>query len=552
MKKLVVAAIFISILHSPIYSDVLLVPQQFPKIQWAIDVAYTNDTILVSPGLYYENINFLGKTIVVKASGSAETTIIDGSQPIDPNNASVVKFVTAESNITAVLDGFTIRGGSGSWSWPGKVGGGIWIENAQAIIKNCIIKNNYAVKGGGIYIGYDLAHQHLANGIFSNCLIVNNTSLYPFAGIERGGWEGITINHCTFAFNTSNYNVNTNTMFVNNKLSSSLISNTIFWEGQVDLYSGMMINYCDIQGGWSSGVGNIDSDPMFCNAQLGNYQLASNSPCVGAGENGTNIGALGTCGQEYSRFDFPLEIGTTWTYKYDYDYSHFGDWSKRHGIHIWTVIDSSMIIDDSIRFTIASKNIDTVSSSYNPIPTLKIDTTYFYIDRGQNIIIVRPPSNVYPIVDNITGYFSGNDTLRIGGRLYVEKIGLISMLDSNATNTYYRQSQKLLEFNGNPVSVEAEPSPIPIGFSLSQNYPNPFNPSTKISWQTPVSGWQTLQVYDVLGNEIAILVNEYRPAGSYEIEFKSTVGSRQLANGVYFYRVQAGEYVETKKMILLK
>ena len=89
-------------------------------------------------------------------------------------------------------------------------------------------------------------------------------------------------------------------------------------------------------------------------------------------------------------------------------------------------------------------------------------------------------------------------------------------------------------------------------FLLSQNYPNPFNPSTKISWQTPLGGWQTLKVYDLLGNEVATLVNEYRPAGSYEIEFTSTVGSHQLANGVYFYQLKASDFVETKKMVLLK
>ncbi len=88
-------------------------------------------------------------------------------------------------------------------------------------------------------------------------------------------------------------------------------------------------------------------------------------------------------------------------------------------------------------------------------------------------------------------------------------------------------------------------------YLLSQNYPNPFNPSTKISWQAPVSGWQTLKVYDVLGNEVATLVNEYKPAGSYEVEFNSTIGSHQLANGVYFYQLKAGNYVKTKKMILL-
>ena len=92
----------------------------------------------------------------------------------------------------------------------------------------------------------------------------------------------------------------------------------------------------------------------------------------------------------------------------------------------------------------------------------------------------------------------------------------------------------------------------PKEFLLQQNYPNPFNPSTKISWQSPVGSWQTLKVYDILGNEVATLVNEYRNAGTYEVEFQSTVGSHQLANGIYFYQLKAGDFVETKKMILLK
>ena len=85
-------------------------------------------------------------------------------------------------------------------------------------------------------------------------------------------------------------------------------------------------------------------------------------------------------------------------------------------------------------------------------------------------------------------------------------------------------------------------------FILSQNYPNPFNPSTKISWQSPVGCWQTLKVYDVLGREVATLVNEYKPAGSYEVKFNGS----KLSSTVYFYRLQAGEFVESKKMILMK
>ena len=104
----------------------------------------------------------------------------------------------------------------------------------------------------------------------------------------------------------------------------------------------------------------------------------------------------------------------------------------------------------------------------------------------------------------------------------------------------------------NTVNVEDENLTI-LTFSLNQNYPNPFNPSTTISWQSPVSSWQTLKIYDLLGNEIATLVDEYRPAGSYE--FNYTLGrdsSPARASGIYFYQLKAGDYVETKKMILLK
>ncbi|OGU37669.1 MAG: hypothetical protein A2315_14765 [Ignavibacteria bacterium RIFOXYB2_FULL_35_12] len=85
-------------------------------------------------------------------------------------------------------------------------------------------------------------------------------------------------------------------------------------------------------------------------------------------------------------------------------------------------------------------------------------------------------------------------------------------------------------------------------YILKQNYPNPFNPTTKISWQSPVGSWQTLKVYDVLGNEVATLVDEYKPAGSYVVEFDGS----KLSSGVYFYKIQVGEYVSVKKMILLR
>jgi len=90
-------------------------------------------------------------------------------------------------------------------------------------------------------------------------------------------------------------------------------------------------------------------------------------------------------------------------------------------------------------------------------------------------------------------------------------------------------------------------------FSLSQNYPNPFNPSTKIKFSIPYvetghAPSVLLKVYDVLGNEVATLINEEKPGGSYEVEFNG----ESLPSGIYFYRFQAGNFVETKKLVLMK
>ncbi|MCL6494822.1 MAG: T9SS type A sorting domain-containing protein [Ignavibacterium sp.] len=87
-------------------------------------------------------------------------------------------------------------------------------------------------------------------------------------------------------------------------------------------------------------------------------------------------------------------------------------------------------------------------------------------------------------------------------------------------------------------------------FILYQNYPNPFNPSTKISWQSPISSHQTLKIYDLLGNFIATLVDDNREAGVYEIDFDAT--KFNLTSGVYLISLSAGNFSETKKIVLMK
>ncbi|NNJ52873.1 MAG: T9SS type A sorting domain-containing protein, partial [Ignavibacteriaceae bacterium] len=94
---------------------------------------------------------------------------------------------------------------------------------------------------------------------------------------------------------------------------------------------------------------------------------------------------------------------------------------------------------------------------------------------------------------------------------------------------------------------ETDNRDIPANYYLSNNYPNPFNPSTKIKYSIPQSSNVVIKVFDVLGNEIETLVNEEKPAGTYEL----TWYAEGLPSGVYFYRIQAGSFVETKKMVLI-
>ncbi|MBK7630786.1 MAG: T9SS type A sorting domain-containing protein [Ignavibacteriales bacterium] len=169
-----------------------------------------------------------------------------------------------------------------------------------------------------------------------------------------------------------------------------------------------------------------------------------------------------------------------------------------------------------------------------------------YAPNNTTIIINRFNSNIqFEICNNFSDFL---DSLWFDSERGLYK----RIFKTTYLGNHQIYTQTKINFEGAIVSNDDRTFIYPNKYLLNQNYPNPFNPSTNISWQTPVSCWQTLKVYDVLGNEVATLVNEYRPAGSYEIEFNPASSIKNPASGIYFYRLQAGEYFETKKMILLK
>jgi photosystem II stability/assembly factor-like uncharacterized protein len=125
-----------------------------------------------------------------------------------------------------------------------------------------------------------------------------------------------------------------------------------------------------------------------------------------------------------------------------------------------------------------------------------------------------------------------------------------SFTENNVKPGKYQYKLKQIDYDGTfeySQIVEVE-IPFVNEFSLSQNYPNPFNPTTSLQYAIGSRQFVTLKVYDILGREIAILVNEEKPAGEYEAEFNAA----NLPSGIYFYQLKAGQYSETKKMILLK
>ena len=136
-----------------------------------------------------------------------------------------------------------------------------------------------------------------------------------------------------------------------------------------------------------------------------------------------------------------------------------------------------------------------------------------------------------------------------------------SFSDNSVENgSTYKYRLKQIDQNGDfkySSEIEVTANLVPASFSLSQNYPNPFNPSTIINFVIPKSSFVNLKVYDILGNEVAALVNEYKEAGSYSVTFSTNGGSRStgnaenLASGIYIYKLFTDDFASTKKMVLL-
>ena len=208
----------------------------------------------------------------------------------------------------------------------------------------------------------------------------------------------------------------------------------------------------------------------------------------------------------------------------------------------------------------AVKNSSGVQLTWNK-PTVnpaKYFIVYRFDDSAQ--VNINDPRNILAITINDTTKYLDTKPILVNTQKVTYVVTSIDRLHNETPN----DSSNTFKLNL-VVSVGQEAIDKPIKFELMQNYPNPFNPSTKIKFTIPSAdspllggargGYVTLKVYDILGNQVATLVDEIKPSGTYEVEFSAKDGLASgigYASGVYFYQLRAGSFMETRKMQLLR
>ncbi len=272
---------------------------------------------------------------------------------------------------------------------------------------------------------------------------------------------------------------------------------------------------------------------------------------------------------------FPLKAGNTWYYKTTYSPFPFPPTYHKDFIEKDTSINgityfkfygsASFIRVDSANANLLvyspgngcgsyanDKIIDSLASS----PGNQIICLYQNIQTRR--CVSTGTQNVFGIISDTKDFY--HDGLFVANITYAKNFGVIYSCSGEPppctgfTNLIGCRIDGIVYGDTNLTSIKQIGNSIPEYFSLEQNFPNPFNPKTIINYniEFPLNkggqGVVSLKVYDALGKEVAILVNEKQNAGSYSVEFNG----EGLPSGIYFYKLEAGDFVETKRMVLLK
>ncbi|MDP3829681.1 MAG: T9SS type A sorting domain-containing protein [Ignavibacteriaceae bacterium] len=214
----------------------------------------------------------------------------------------------------------------------------------------------------------------------------------------------------------------------------------------------------------------------------------------------------------------------------------------------WAVNNNGLVIHTTnggtpVELISFSTSVENSDVTLNWITGSEINNSGFEIEKKSGEINNPPSNDEWEKI----GFISGNGT--------TTEQQFYSFVDKNFTSGKYQYRLKQIDFDGTfeySTIVEVELENFPTEFSVKQNFPNPFNPSTRIEFSIPTDNNIEIKVFNVLGMEVATLLNEQRQAGTHSVEFSTISGASNLSSGIYFYKISAGKNSETKKMLLVR
>ncbi|UCC78980.1 MAG: right-handed parallel beta-helix repeat-containing protein [Candidatus Zixiibacteriota bacterium] len=520
MKRFSIAMILLAVIaYVNVSATIITIPEDYPTIQQGIDAGVDGDTVLVLPGTYMENVHFLGRNIVLGSlflitgdTSYISSTIINAELPghvvtfqdCVNENAQIIGFLIKEGlwgGIYCYNSNPTIRNNRIIENFGiGETGGGITcIAAYPTIIDNAIIGNSTNGRGGGIYCWY--SDPYIANNIISE----------NYSGDGYGG--GI---FCEYS----------NATILNNVICGNSMGHADSYGGGIACMSlsnatvtGNVIK--DNQAVWGGGI--VCSG--FSDAVIRNNIISDNKAEYGGG--------ILSC------FEAIPTITNNTICK---------NWAVSGG-GIYVKWASNPIITNTIFWADSAHNKTEIYAESLSSATLIYCNVQDTVWPGVGNISVDPlfrdgADDDYHLMSIACGDIADSPCIDTGDPLILD-----SLLDCGWGLGRVRSD--IGAYGGGDsvtAGVVANNPQLPDEFTLSQNYPNPFNCETKIKFTISKPDRVKLTVYDLVGREVRTLINEYRQAGIHTTVFDAT----GLSSGVYFYRLQAGEAVQTRAMVLLK
>ncbi len=553
------------------------VPEDLTTIQAAIDSAAEGNLVLVADGTYEENINFNGKAITVAShfyidddTSHISNTVIDGRRPTDPDSGSVVSFVSGEDT-TSVLYGFKITGGSGTISTlppygAVRAGGGIFCYNSGARISHNKITENkipqHILSTGGAIAGYPIgsaAHIIIEdNEIFNNTItgtdawgqaiefvcngVIQNNNIYSNTCTATNDAWGAVGCWTTTAAQPRTVLVKDNQIIHNISSGAAAVSGGLSIEGNIKAtVTGNDISYNTL----NNTNPNVGGAGIYVWENHGASSIDKNY----ISHNNSSVARGGGIHLYNSEISITNNIITQ-------NYSPEGG-------GIYCTNSQAIIINNTIVNNTATTGGGIMTDNSQPDI---INTIIWGNTAGTGSQISGSPVVRY---SDIQGGFSGTGNISVDP-LFVDTLLFDLLESSQCIGAGLDSVAPPFDFDGDPrpnpvdmyVDIGAQESPyekplgivredsdyLPKTFSLRQNYPNPFNPVTNIEFALPKNEFVSLKIYNLLGQEVKTLVADKLNAGNYKYNWNAS----NFASGIYYYKIQAGKYEASKKLLLLK